>query len=198
MAIPIVMGANIGTSITNTIVSLTQAGDRNMFRRAFAGATVHDMFNWLTVIVMLIIEVSTGRIPINPFQSHPNWFQTLGWLMLRWKLCKMKKIFKVSYFIWQLGSWTGLCQLGREVKLRLLVSSLTPLWSWLWNWIRKYWTVGQWLIVIQRTRSYSPVLSQGIPTILQQWNHGIPMNVGILNTDFELWTVKLWNCICFR
>ncbi|CAG7816317.1 unnamed protein product [Allacma fusca] len=59
IAIPIVMGANIGTSVTNTIVSLTQAGDRNQFRRAFAGATVHDMFNWLTVITLLIIEVTT-------------------------------------------------------------------------------------------------------------------------------------------
>jgi sodium-dependent phosphate cotransporter len=58
-AIPIIMGANIGTSITNTIVSLTQAGDRDQFRRAFAGATVHDMFNWLTVITLLIVEVTT-------------------------------------------------------------------------------------------------------------------------------------------
>jgi sodium-dependent phosphate cotransporter len=41
VAIPIVMGANIGTSVTNTIVSLTQMGDRNEFRRAFAAATVH-------------------------------------------------------------------------------------------------------------------------------------------------------------
>lgn len=61
-AIPIIMGANIGTSITNTIVSLTQVGDRNQFRRAFAGATVHDMFNWLTVISLLIIEVTTGYL----------------------------------------------------------------------------------------------------------------------------------------
>ena len=41
VAIPIIMGANIGTSVTNTIVSLTQMGDRNEFRRAFAAATVH-------------------------------------------------------------------------------------------------------------------------------------------------------------
>lgn len=50
------MGANIGTSITNTIVSLMQSTDRNQFRRAFAAATVHDIFNWLTVIVLLPIE----------------------------------------------------------------------------------------------------------------------------------------------
>ncbi|CAG2197394.1 NPT [Mytilus edulis] len=40
-AIPMVMGANIGTSVTNTIVSLTQSGDREEFRKAFGGATVN-------------------------------------------------------------------------------------------------------------------------------------------------------------
>ena len=59
-AIPMVMGANIGTSVTNTIVSITQIGDRAEFSRAFACATVHDIFNWLTVIVLLIVEVVTG------------------------------------------------------------------------------------------------------------------------------------------
>ena len=58
-AIPIVMGANIGTSVTNTIVSLMQSADRNEFRRAFAAATVHDMFNWLTVLALLPLEVTT-------------------------------------------------------------------------------------------------------------------------------------------
>ncbi|CAG0901236.1 unnamed protein product [Darwinula stevensoni] len=62
-AIPIVMGANIGTSVTNTLVALVQLQDRNQFRRAFAGATVHDMFNWLTVIALLFVEVTTGEIP---------------------------------------------------------------------------------------------------------------------------------------
>jgi len=60
-AIPVIMGANIGTSITNSIVSLTQAGNKEQFRRAFAGATVHDMFNILCVVSLLIIEVTTGE-----------------------------------------------------------------------------------------------------------------------------------------
>jgi len=59
-AIPVIMGVNIGTSLTNTIVSLAQSTDRDEFRRAFAGATVHDMFNWLTVIVLLPLEMATG------------------------------------------------------------------------------------------------------------------------------------------
>lgn len=62
VAIPIIMGANIGTSVTNTIVSLTQMGDRNEFRRAFAAATVHDMFNWLTVIILFIVEMVSRKV----------------------------------------------------------------------------------------------------------------------------------------
>lgn len=58
-AVPIIMGANIGTSVTNTIVAMMQAGNRNEFRRAFAGATVHDFFNWLSVLVLLPLEVAT-------------------------------------------------------------------------------------------------------------------------------------------
>ncbi|XP_064651218.1 sodium-dependent phosphate transport protein 2B-like [Lineus longissimus] len=56
-AIPIIMGANIGTSVTNTIVSMGHVSDVDEFRRAFGGATVHDMFNWLSVIVFLPLEV---------------------------------------------------------------------------------------------------------------------------------------------
>ena len=62
LAIPIVMGANIGTSVTGIIVSITQAGDRTIFRRAFSAATVHDMFNWLTVCLLLPLEAATGYL----------------------------------------------------------------------------------------------------------------------------------------
>ncbi|XP_061685411.1 sodium-dependent phosphate transport protein 2B-like [Syngnathoides biaculeatus] len=62
LAVPIIMGTNIGTSVTNTLVAMTQAGDRRVFRRAFAGATVHDFFNWLSVLVLLPLEVATGYL----------------------------------------------------------------------------------------------------------------------------------------
>lgn len=61
-AIPIVMGANIGTSVTNTLVSLGQVTRRDEFQRAFAGATVHDFFNWLSVLVLLPLELATGYL----------------------------------------------------------------------------------------------------------------------------------------
>ena len=58
IAIPMIMGANIGTSVTNTLVAITQIGNKAEFERAFASATVHDMFNWCTVIVLLTSEVT--------------------------------------------------------------------------------------------------------------------------------------------
>ncbi|XP_056625630.1 sodium-dependent phosphate transport protein 2A isoform X2 [Triplophysa dalaica] len=75
-AVPIIMGSNIGTSVTNTIVALMQAGERNEFKRAFAGATIHDCFNWLSVLVLLPLEVASGvlshlaRVTVNNFQLH--------------------------------------------------------------------------------------------------------------------------------
>ena len=41
---------------------MAQAGDRNEFRRAFAAATVLDMFNWLTVLILLPVEAATGYL----------------------------------------------------------------------------------------------------------------------------------------
>lgn len=58
-AVPMVMGANIGTSITNTLVSLNHITRASEFRRAFAGALIHDMFNLLTVAVLLPLEMAT-------------------------------------------------------------------------------------------------------------------------------------------
>jgi sodium-dependent phosphate cotransporter len=61
-AIPMVMGANIGTSVTNTLVSLAHVTRREEFQRAFSGATVHDFFNWLAVLILLPLELATGYL----------------------------------------------------------------------------------------------------------------------------------------
>ena len=61
-AIPMVMGANIGTTVTNTMVSIGHIGRKNEFSRALAGATVHDFFNVLAVIVFLPLEYFTHFI----------------------------------------------------------------------------------------------------------------------------------------
>lgn len=59
-AVPMVMGANIGTTVTNTLASLGHVRRPDEFRRAFAGATVHDVFNVMAVAVLLPIELATG------------------------------------------------------------------------------------------------------------------------------------------
>lgn len=57
IAIPLVMGANIGTSLTSTIVSLGHVRNGVEFRRAFSAATVHDSFNLLAVFLLLPLEL---------------------------------------------------------------------------------------------------------------------------------------------
>eukprot|EP00979_Chaetoceros_neogracilis_P009008 scaffold2021_cov314-Chaetoceros_neogracile.AAC.8 len=54
-----IMGANIGTSVTNTIVAMGHLGDGDELERAFAGATVHDMFNFLSVGILFPVELIT-------------------------------------------------------------------------------------------------------------------------------------------
>jgi len=56
-AIPIIMGANIGTTITNTLVSLGHIGQKAEFKRAFAAGIVHDFYNILAVIVIFPLEL---------------------------------------------------------------------------------------------------------------------------------------------
>lgn len=59
LAVPIIMGANIGTSVTNLLVSLTHITRKDEFRRAFSGAIVHDLFNLMTVAVLFPLEMTT-------------------------------------------------------------------------------------------------------------------------------------------
>jgi sodium-dependent phosphate cotransporter len=57
IAVPMIMGANMGTTITNTIVSLGSFRERSVFRKSFEAATVHDFFNLYSIIVFLPVEM---------------------------------------------------------------------------------------------------------------------------------------------
>ncbi|WP_373286092.1 Na/Pi symporter [Lacimicrobium alkaliphilum] len=57
IAIPMAMGANIGTSLTSTLVSLGHVRQVTEFRKAFAAATVHDCFNLMAVALLLPLEL---------------------------------------------------------------------------------------------------------------------------------------------
>ncbi len=71
-AVPIIMGANIGTSVTNTIVSLGHVAKRKEFRKAFEVATVHDFFNFIVVIILFPIELL-----FHPLEKAAVWFTTI-------------------------------------------------------------------------------------------------------------------------
>jgi solute carrier family 34 (sodium-dependent phosphate cotransporter) len=60
LAVPMIMGANIGTTVTNTLASLGSIRRMDEFQRAFAAATVHDFFNIMAVLILLPLELMTG------------------------------------------------------------------------------------------------------------------------------------------
>ena len=68
-SIPMIMGANIGTTVTNTIVSVGHINKGTEFKRAFAASTVHDFFNILAVIIVFPIEMF-----FHPLQRTSEWF----------------------------------------------------------------------------------------------------------------------------
>lgn len=59
-AIPIVMGANIGTTLTSTIVSMNYITKEKEFRKALSAGTVHDIFNILLVFLLFPLEYYYG------------------------------------------------------------------------------------------------------------------------------------------
>lgn len=58
-AVPIIMGANIGTTVTSTFVALGHVSNRNEFSKAIAAASLHDFFNIGAVLVLFPLELST-------------------------------------------------------------------------------------------------------------------------------------------
>ena len=68
-SIPMIMGANIGTTVTNTIVSVGHINKRSEFKRAFAASTVHDFFNIMAVAIVFPIEII-----FHPLQKTSEWF----------------------------------------------------------------------------------------------------------------------------
>lgn len=62
VAVPMVMGANIGTTVTNTLASLGHLRQSAYFERALAAATMHDYFNILAVAILLPLEIVFGLI----------------------------------------------------------------------------------------------------------------------------------------
>jgi len=71
-AIPIIMGANMGTTVTNTLVAMGSINRRAEFQRAFAGATMHDFFNLMSIAILFPIEQATHYLE-----------RSAGWISLQ-------------------------------------------------------------------------------------------------------------------
>src|SRR5690606_11334052 len=59
-AIPIIMGANIGTTLTSALVSLSFMNKKKEFRRGFSAAAFHGIFNILIVVILFPLEYFYG------------------------------------------------------------------------------------------------------------------------------------------
>jgi solute carrier family 34 (sodium-dependent phosphate cotransporter) len=57
LAVPMIMGSNIGTSVTSGIVSLGYLGNKEEFKKAFSASTVLDLFNLLAVLIFFPLEL---------------------------------------------------------------------------------------------------------------------------------------------
>ena len=60
IAIPMLFGANMGTSVTSTLVALGLAGNKKQFQQGFSMATVHDFFNLIAILIFFPLEILTG------------------------------------------------------------------------------------------------------------------------------------------
>ena len=135
-AIPMVMGANLGTTLTNTLVSLGYMGDDEDFERGFAAATIHDCFNAIALVIFFPLELllhplerlsqwllahSPSLAPVTiPLISPTDWLmQPTRWLM--------------AYGVNHLpGPWDSLLLFGSSVGgLMVCVTAL--------GWLMKHW-----------------------------------------------------------
>lgn len=71
-SIPIIMGANLGTSVTNTVVSLLVYRKKHNFEVAMTAGIVHDMYNMMSVVFMLPLELL-----LHPLELSSAWFVDL-------------------------------------------------------------------------------------------------------------------------
>ncbi|MBL6975537.1 MAG: Na/Pi symporter [Deltaproteobacteria bacterium] len=79
LAVPVIMGANIGTSITNLLVSMAHIGNRREFERAFSCAVVHDFFNLIAVAIFLPLQIMTDFLGWFALRMA-GWFEAVGGL----------------------------------------------------------------------------------------------------------------------
>lgn len=77
-SVPLIMGANIGTSVTSTITSFAFIGKKKEYRRAVTTATLHDFFNILLVAILFPIEYFFKLLSSTAMWLTSNLFSGIG------------------------------------------------------------------------------------------------------------------------
>lgn len=71
-SIPIILGSNVGTTVTCTFVALGFVGDTEEFRRALTASTIHDFFNLLALAIFFPLELI-----FHPLERTSGWMANL-------------------------------------------------------------------------------------------------------------------------
>ncbi|MFQ5607276.1 MAG: Na/Pi symporter [Candidatus Zixiibacteriota bacterium] len=206
IAIPMVMGANIGTTVTNTIVSVGHITRGEEFKRAFAASTVHDVFNVLAVIVFLPLQIATGFLS-KASAYLADVFQSAGGLEFASPLKTITKPVVKSFLGWLDGTglvspdalpWVGsaiaiavmLLALRQLVKLRRLV-----ILGRVEQFFQRYLfgnplyalILGTFLTVLVQSSSITtsiiiPLVGAGILSVAQVFPYTLGANIGTTTT----------------
>ncbi len=193
-AIPIIMGANIGTSVTNMLVSLTQIRRGAEFRRALSAAIVHDFFNVLSVIVLFPLQYFTN------FLGHAatfmgEKFQNIGGLKFLSPVKALTKppvevlkklIGDYPWVLFALSIILLLVALIRMVKsLKILVVKRAESWfdRYLFKTAWRAFLVGLLLTAMVQSSSITtslavPMAGAGLLTLVQIFPYTLGANIG--------------------
>jgi sodium-dependent phosphate cotransporter len=193
-AIPIVMGANIGTSVTNTLASLTQINRSFEFQRSFSAAIVHDFFNVLAVIAIFPLQYFTNFLG-RAASFMGEQFQHIGGLKF---LSPVKAITKpvvgvlrdlIGDYPWILLALALVCllfSLSQMVKsLKALVVTKAEAWfdRYLFKTALRAFFVGLMLTAMVQSSSITtslavPLAGAGLLTLVQIFPYTLGANIG--------------------
>jgi sodium-dependent phosphate cotransporter len=193
-AIPIVMGANIGTSVTNTMVSITQINRKVEYERAVSTAFVHDFFNVLSVLVLFPLQYFTNFLGLAATFIGEK-FQNIGGLdFLSPVKALTKPLVEVLHSIigdhpWILFIISLACllfALTRMVKaLKVLVVTKAEAWfdRYLFKTAARAFLVGLLLTAMVQSSSITtslavPMAAGGLLTLAQVFPYTLGANIG--------------------
>jgi sodium-dependent phosphate cotransporter len=199
-AIPMVMGANIGTTVTNLIVSLAHIARGDEFKRAFAGSVVHDFFNLCSVIVLLPLQAYFNIVGVSA-KFIEKLFEGYGGLTFSSPLGAITKpVAKEIVALTGHSAWIAaiLAMFLLFIALRYIVKTLkTMVLARVERFFQRYifrtpalgFILGIGLTAIVQSSSITtslvvPLLGAGVITLAQIFPYMLGANVGTTVTAF--------------